>query len=77
MAKRKTSSTAISPDIFRRGKESLRRKYRKSVFFNQKELEAIDEYCRKFGCKSRSGLIRQAVMEKVLQVLEESQPTLF
>ena len=43
----------------------------------KKELEAIDEYCRQFKVRSRSALIRQATMERVLEGLEENHPTLF
>ncbi|MBR4826491.1 MAG: ribbon-helix-helix protein, CopG family [Bacteroidales bacterium] len=53
------------------------RTHRKSVLFNDKELEAISEYCRRFKVSSRSALIRQAVMERVLRGLEENHPTLF
>ncbi|MBQ0126897.1 MAG: hypothetical protein KBS80_02760 [Bacteroidales bacterium] len=56
---------------------SLKRIHRKSVLFNARELAAIDEYCRKFKVSSRSALIRQSVMERVLTGLEEGHPTLF
>ncbi len=78
MAGKKTKKIAnVDPQYMARQAESLRRVHRKSVLFNSRELAAIDEYCRKFKVSSRSALIRQSVMERVLIGLEESHPTLF
>lgn len=67
----------VDPEYLEKQKASLKRTCRKSVLFNMKELEAIDEYCRRFKVGSRSALIRQAVMERVLEGLDENHPTLF
>ncbi|MBQ1647057.1 MAG: ribbon-helix-helix protein, CopG family [Bacteroidales bacterium] len=67
----------MDPAYFDKQKESLLRSHRKSVLFNDREMSAIDEYCRRFKVRSRSALIRQAVMERVLRGLEENHPTLF
>lgn len=67
----------VDPAYFDKQRESLLRVHRKSVLFNDRELTAIDEYCRRFKVSSRSALIRQAVMERVLRGLEENHPTLF
>jgi hypothetical protein len=67
----------IDPRYLDKEKAALRRTYRKSVFFNKKELAAINLYCKKFGVRSRSALIRQATMEHILKELEENHPTLF
>lgn len=67
----------VDPAYFDKQRESLLRIHRKSVLFNDKELTAIDEYCRRFKVSSRSALIRQSVMERVLRGLEENHPTLF
>jgi hypothetical protein len=40
-------------------------------------MEAVGEYCRRFGVKAKATLYRQAIMDKVLSELEESHPTLF
>lgn len=73
----KRRKSTIDPAFLRREREALKRKYRKAVLFNERELAAIDEYCRRFRVSSRSALIRQAVMERVLKNLEETPPTLF
>ena len=78
MGKKKSNKVAgVDPAYFDKQKESLRRSHRKTVLFNDSELSAIQEYCRRFKVSSRSALIRQAVMERVLRGLEENHPTLF
>lgn len=78
MAKRKTTKKInVDPAYFDKQKEALKRTHRKTVFFNEAELAAIEEYCRRFKLRSRSALMRQSVMERVLRGLEESHPTLF
>lgn len=47
------------------------------ILFNEKEVNAIDEYCRRFKIKSKSAMLRQAVMERILGDLDENHPTLF
>jgi len=71
------SKTGVDPRYFDKERAALRRTARKSVFFNKKEIAAIDEYCRLFGVRSRSALIRQATMEHILKELDENHPTLF
>ncbi len=78
MSRKKSNKGAgVDPAYFDKQRESLRRVHRKAVLFNDKELAAIQEYCRRFKVSSRSALIRQAVMERVLKGLEENHPTLF
>ena len=73
--KRKFSN--IDPAFLSKEKEALRRKYRKSVLFNSREISMMEEYCRRFKIKSKSGLIREAVMQEVLKGLGENHPSLF
>ncbi|MBQ9451428.1 MAG: hypothetical protein IJU34_08995 [Bacteroidales bacterium] len=77
--KKKTNKkfSGVDPAYLDKQRASLRRIHRKSVLFNEKELAAIDMYCKRFKVSSRSALIRQAVMERVLSGLEESHPKLF
>ena len=78
MGKRKNKKVqGVDPAYFDKQRESMLRTHRKAVLFNDNELSAIDEYCRRFKVSSRSALIRQAVMERVLRGLEENHPTLF
>lgn len=77
MAHRRKKFSGVDPEYLRKQKASLKRIHRKSILFNDKEIAAIDEYCRRFKVSSRSALIRQATMERVLLDLEENTPTLF
>lgn len=77
MAHRRKKFSGVDPEYLRKQKASLKRTHRKSILFNDKEIAAIDEYCRRFKVSSRSALIRQATMERVLLDLEENTPTLF
>lgn len=75
--RKSSKSSSVDPSYLDRQKDSLKRKYRKTTFFNEQELAAIDEYCRRFKVSSRSALVREALMERVLKGLEENHPTLF
>lgn len=78
MPKKKSKKVAgVDPAYLERQKASLKRTHRKSVLFNEQELAAITEYCSRFRVSSRSSLIRQATMARVLEGLEENHPTLF
>ena len=77
MARKKRKLRGVDPEYLKKQQQSLRRSHRKTVLFNDKELEVIDEYCRRFKVSSRSALIRQATMERVMQMLDENHPTLF
>lgn len=78
MSKAKNKNiNGISPDYLEKEMQALKRNKRKTVFFNDKELAAIDEYCKRFKVSSRSALIRQATMERILTELGENHPTLF
>lgn len=75
--RKSSKSSSVDPSYLDRQKDSLKRKYRKTTLFNELELAAIDEYCRRFKVSSRSALVREALMERVLKGLEENHPTLF
>lgn len=73
----KKRSSVIDPLYLRKEQAALKRRYRKTILFNEREINAIEEYCRRFRIVSKSGLIRQAVMEEVLKGLGENHPSLF
>lgn len=75
--RKSSKSSSVDPSYLDRQKDSLKRKYRKTTLFNEQELAAIDEYCRRFKVSSCSALVREALMERVLKGLEENHPTLF
>lgn len=61
----------------RKQKESLIRKNRQVIYLNDQEVSAIKLYCEKFGVQSKASFLREAIMEKVIEELEENHPTLF
>lgn len=75
--KRKKNIPNVAPDFMERHKASLVRKNRQVLYFNEKEMAAIDEYCRRFKISSKSALYRQAIIEHILSELDENHPTLF
>ena len=80
MAKKKSTrkkNEAVSVDAMRNRKVQLRRTYRKTILFNDKEKAAIDGYCKKYGIKSKSAFIRNAVISHILVDMDENYPSLF
>ncbi|MBQ5943317.1 MAG: ribbon-helix-helix protein, CopG family [Bacteroidales bacterium] len=73
----KRKGPVVDPEYLEKQKASLLRGHRQVVCLNDKEMAAVDEYCRRFKVKNRSGLFREALMERVLSELEENHPTLF
>ena len=80
MAKRKTSrrnKDSISAEVMRSRNARLRRTYRKTILFNEKEKAAIEGYCKKYGIKSKSAFIRNVVISHILVDIDENYPSLF
>jgi len=68
----------VDPDYYRRQRDALLRKHRQVILLNDKELEAIEEYRRRFNIKSsKAELLRETIMDRILFELGESHPTLF
>lgn len=57
--------------------ESLRRRKKKSILFNERELNAINHYCEKFKVSNRSKFMREAIISEVLKKFEDNHPTLW
>ena len=76
MAK-KLKIKGVDPAYLDMQKESLRRKRRYVLYFNDQEMAAIDAYCSRFKVRAKASLLREAIMSKVLSELEENHPTLF
>jgi len=58
-------------------KEVLKRRHRKAILFNDKELEAIEFYCKKYKITSESKFFREAIITTILKQFDEDHPTLF
>lgn len=57
--------------------ESLKRKYRKSILFNKREIQAIDHYCKKYKITNKSKFMRELIISSVLKKFDEDYPSLF
>lgn len=76
-ARKKNKIPNVDPDFLEKQKASLVRSHRQVIYFNEKEMNAIDEYCRRFKVSSKSAMLRQAIIERVLSDMDENHPTLF
>ena len=77
MKKTKRRFPAVDPAFLEKQKASLVRSHRQVLYFNEKEMAAIEEYCRRLKISSKSAMFRKAIMEQVLEGLDENHPTLF
>jgi len=50
---------------------------KKTIMFNNKELNVIESYCQKYRINNRSKFMREAVISSILKKLDEDYPTLF
>lgn len=57
--------------------DKLKRVYRSTILFNQKEIQAINHYCKKYKINNRSKLMREMIIGSVLKKFDEDYPTLF
>lgn len=55
----------------------LLRKNKKSILFNDREMKAIESYCRKYKIDNRSKFMREAIITSILKKFEDDYPTLF
>lgn len=54
-----------------------RRRHKVTVFFNDKEMDAINAYCKKYKVEARSALIREFTVRGVMGKFLDDYPTLF
>ena len=60
-----------------KGKE-LKRKHRLCIKLNDKELDLVNKYCKKYKIENRSQLIRESLMRYIIdQMVEQDYPKLF
>ena len=76
MAKKRNIS-GVDPRYLEKQKASLLRTSRQIIRFNKQEMDAINEYCRRYKVASKAPLMREAIMEHILAGLDEGHPTLF
>jgi hypothetical protein len=57
--------------------DSLKRRKRQAIMFNQREMNAIDHYCSRFKVDNRSKFMREAIITEVLKKFDQNYPTLW
>jgi len=57
--------------------DKLKRKYRKQVLFNESELNAINNYCKRYKVRNKSKFMREIILSEVLTQFERDHPKLF
>lgn len=75
--KKKISTAGVDPEYLKKQKAALVRRHRQVIYLNDSELAAINLYCERFKVDTKAVLYREAIMEKVLSELDDSNPTLF
>lgn len=76
--KNNSSPVAVGPDLFSQRDYTMLRRHRQVVRFNDYEKKAIEEYCRQCKATSKAKVLRQIIMERVLEELSGgAHPTLF
>lgn len=54
-----------------------KRQNKKSILFNEKELEAIEHYCKRFRISNQSKLMRETIITHILKEFDNNYPSLF
>ncbi len=75
--KKRKAESSIDISLIEKERRALKRRHRKVVLFNDRELSLIEEYCRSHKISSKSSMMRSIVMEKLLTDLGQNPPTLF
>jgi hypothetical protein len=55
----------------------LKRKNKKVIAFNNKELKAIEYYCSKYRVNNKTKFMREAIITHVLKKFDQDYPTLW
>ena len=75
--RKKRKVPGVDPEYLDKQKASFTRVHRQVLYLNDKEMEALNEYCRRFKVRQKGVLLREAAMEHILSELDENHPTLF
>ncbi|MDR0814362.1 MAG: ribbon-helix-helix domain-containing protein [Bacteroidales bacterium] len=75
--KGKSQKKQQKPTLNNHSESDLLRVNKATILFNNKEIKAIDEYCKKYGIRNRSKFIRETVISTVIEKFETDYPTLF
>jgi hypothetical protein len=57
--------------------EDLKRVNRQSLMFNNREMQAIEKYCKKYKVDNKSKMYREAIISSILRTFNDDYPTLW
>jgi len=57
--------------------ENLLRRNKHAIMFNNREMQAIEAYCRKYRVENKSRFMRETILTEVLSRFDKDYPTLF
>ncbi len=58
-------------------KVKVKREHRKTLLFNDAEIEAIRNFCKKYKITNQAKFFRETIITTILQKTEEDHPKLF
>lgn len=73
----RSKKSKSSPGYAGRNCADMRRKFRKTILFNEKERSLIEQYCRKYSIRNRSAFFRDIIIAHILKQIDENYPKLF
>jgi len=53
------------------------RKHKQVLSFNDKEMEVVSFFCKKYKIVSKSRFFRETIISAILRKMEDDHPTLF
>jgi hypothetical protein len=56
---------------------NLLRRNRHAILFNNRELHAIEAYCKKYKVDNKTKFMRETIITEVLKKFDSDYPTLF
>lgn len=73
----KSKKHRLSPGFIGRDSDRMRRTFRKTILFNEKERSVIDQYCMKYSIRNRSAFFRDVIIAHILKQIDDNYPKLF
>ncbi|MEA3318130.1 MAG: hypothetical protein U9R54_09250 [Bacteroidota bacterium] len=57
--------------------KKLKRVHKKSILFNERELQAMDYYYSKYKIRNKSKFMREVIITSILKKFDDDYPSLF
>ena len=77
MVKKGTDTTHKNHAPHRSVKQSRVRTHRKTIVFNNAEMKAVTDFCKKYKITNQTKFFRETIIATILRKTEEDHPKLF